>query len=523
MVSTAAQARPPIAALAVAGYGAVLGSLFPLMAVMTGADISGGLSVAADSGALVNTSQNIGAVVGILIAPSFAAGIGRGRTMVLTGTGFVLASVACALAPSLGLMLLARFVHGVFGGVLPLLFMLLVMTSLRPGEGKFEGMTLFATSTTLFFGLAASVGALLVDTWGWRALFWAQAIAAGPYCIAASRVLTSEKGRQGVLGSTDWISHALLSFGLGLILIALSEGERHFWLEAWWIPAMLVGGTIFTAFAVYNLLTAARPLLTLAVFRRSTFSWAIALSLIFRFGSLFAIFIVPAYLGRIQGFRPAEIGEVLAWMTPAAAVSIVVAWAVARHWDTRWLLSAGLGCFALASYLCVGLGSEWAVEQLREAAAIAGFGMGLFAVAVLRYAVFGATMQDGPTVGVIFNLARVFGIVVGLAILSHLVAEREKFHSAILTERLAATDPETAQRLALSAGSFSRFSADAVAAQRDALAGLSRAAAGQAFTLAFADAFTVTAIALALGAILVWALPGIPAEVAPATRERSLA
>jgi MFS family permease len=514
MTLAASQPKPPFAALAVAGYGAVLGSLFPVMTVMTVADISGGLSVASDSGALVNTLQNIGAVAGLLAAPSIAAGIGRGRTMAVTGTGFVFASIACAIAPSLGWMLIARFLHGVFGGVLPLMFMLLVMTSLRPGHGQFEGMSLFAASTTLFFGLAASAGGWLVDHWGWRALFWAQAAAAAPYCVAAATVLRSEKGHPGVLRSADWPSYVLLSAGLGMILFALSEGERHFWLEAWWVPALLAGGAILTGFAAHNLIRGERPLLMLAVFRRPTFSWAICLSIFFRFGSLFAIFIVPAYLGRIQGLRPAEIGQLLAVMSPATALALLAAWAMAQRFDSRWLLSAGLACFAFASWLCVGLGSDWAAEQLQCAAIVAGFGMGLFAVAVLRFAVFGANMQDGPTVGVVFNLTRVFGIVCGLAIVTHLVAEREKFHSAILTESLTATDPETAQRLAVTAGAFGRFAADASGAQRAAQATLARAASGQAFTMAFADAFTITAIALALGAVLVWALPGIPAEAA---------
>lgn len=44
--------RAPIFALATAGYGAVLGSLFPVVAVMTIADISGGLGIPADSAAL---------------------------------------------------------------------------------------------------------------------------------------------------------------------------------------------------------------------------------------------------------------------------------------------------------------------------------------------------------------------------------------------------------------------------------------------------------------------------------------
>lgn len=513
MASAASQYRPPIAALAIAGYGSVLGSVFPVVAVISGADISGGLSVSSDSGALVVTMQNVGAVTGILGLPIFAAGIGRGRAMALAGFGFTLASAACALAPTLGWMLVARFFHGVFGGALPFMFMLLVMTSLRRGHDQFEGISLFAASTTLFFGIAASLGGLLVDHCGWRWLFWAQALAALPYCLAATRVLTGEKGRPELLRTADWASYVLLSSGLGLILFVLSEGERHFWLEAWWVPALLAGGATLTGLAIRNLMLAERPLLLLALFRRTTFSWAIILSLFFRFGTLFAIFVVPQYLGRVQGLRPVDIGSILGWMVPATAVALVGAYLFARHYDSRWLLSGGLGCFALASWLCAELGPDWAADQLRLAAIVAGIGLGLFAVAVLRFATFGVTLQEGPTVGAMFNVARVIGLVIGLAILSHLVVEREKFHSAILVQNIAATDPNTAQRLATTAGGFARFSADASAAQNRAYAALGRAAAGQAFTLAFADAFIVSAIVLALSAILVWALPGIPTEV----------
>src|SRR3546814_13088245 len=83
----AAMPTKPIAALSVAGYGSLLGSMFPVMAIMTVSDIGGGLSAAADAAALVNTIQNVGAVAGIVIAPAFAAALGRGRTMQWTGIG----------------------------------------------------------------------------------------------------------------------------------------------------------------------------------------------------------------------------------------------------------------------------------------------------------------------------------------------------------------------------------------------------------------------------------------------------
>jgi hypothetical protein len=159
---------------------------------------------------------------------------------------------------------------------------------------------------------------------------------------------------------------------------------------------------------------------------------------------------------------------------------------------------------------------------LRAAALVAGCGLGTFAVGVLRFATFGVTIEDGPTVGAIFNVSRVVGLIGGLAILSHLVVEREKFHSAIIGESIAATDPNTAQRLATAADGFARFGADAGAAQNNALAALGRAASGQAFTMAFADAFTLSTFVLALSAVVVWALPRIPAEAEVTALHRSI-
>jgi DHA2 family multidrug resistance protein len=508
----AAEQKPPYAALAVAGYGGVLGSLFPVVAVMSVADISGGLSVAADSGALVNTAQNIGAIGGILATPVFAFGLGRGRAIAMIAAGFILSSMLCALAPTLPLMLAARIMHGIFGGAMPLMFMLLVMTTLVPGRGQFEGMALFAASTSLFFGLAALVGGLIVAGFGWRGLFWMQAVLALPYWYFARRVMTQEKGRIEIFSGADWASFLLLSGGCSLMLIAVSEGERHFWLESWWIPACFLSGLAATFLGAITMSKLMQPLLQLSVFRRSTFAWGIVLSLFFRFGQMFAVFVVPSYLGRLQGYRPTETGELLALMVPAAFVSLLISYWWGKRFDSRWLLSAGLACFALAAGLCIELTPEWAADQLRPAAIAAGLGMGFFSVAVLRFATFQVTMKDGPTVGIIFNLTRVFGIATGLAILSHLVAEREKYHSARLVEAISATSVETAQRLAQTSGNFARFSADGDAAQAAAVSALGRAASNQAFTLAFSDAFSLIAAALALGAILVWALPAVPPE-----------
>jgi DHA2 family multidrug resistance protein len=98
-----------------------------------------------------------------------------------------------------------------------------------------------------------------------------------------------------------------------------------------------------------------------------------------------------------------------------------------------------------------------------------------------------------------------------VAVASHTLIEREKFHSARLAEGLTSLDGAVSQRLATQAGAFANWISDPAAAQRAGVASLARAASGQAFAKGFADAFAVIAVGLLLAAILVWALPRLPA------------
>src|SRR3546814_12333050 len=109
-------------------------------------------------------------------------------------------------------------------------------------------------------------------------------------------------------------------------------------------------------------------------------------------------------------------------MVPATACGLLLAYFAARRVDARIPLSAGLACFTLAAWLCRDLTSDWAAEAIRVAAAFAGLGLGLFQVAVLRFAVDGAGLFAGPPVGIVFNHARVVSPGPGLAFLLPLVA-----------------------------------------------------------------------------------------------------
>ena len=529
MIPVAAPSRGPLAAgpqaqatpmslnpaLAVAALGALIGGAFPISVIFAIGDIGGGLSSSADDAAWITTIYNVGQLIAQPLLMLLVAAVGRGRAMRIAGAGFGLMSLAIALAPNLDFVIAARLFQGLFGGMLPTLMMLLVMTSPLQGRARVAGLATFSISASLGVGVGAGMAAWLVGLGqqagiGWRMLFWAQVAAAAIYVGLACLVLRQERGDPKRLASADWGSLILVTLAMSLMAIGLGEGERRFWLDSWWIAASLACATLAGLLAVDSLRRSPNPLIRLDVLSKPTLSWALILQLLFRFGLMVSIAVIPQYLARTQGFRIEQLGPLLAPLALATLLTGPVAWWTACKFDPRVTLSAGLGCFALAASLCTFIAPDWAAPQFLAPVLLVGAGQALFGVAVLRFATWDIAMPQGPSVGVMFNFARVFGLVGGLAIAAHTINEREKFHSARLVEGLDLLDPAVSQRLATQSGAFANWLSDPAAVQRSGMADLVRAAGLQAFTQGYADAFAVIALTLLAAAILVWALPRLP-------------
>ncbi|WP_165188974.1 MFS transporter [Caulobacter soli] len=510
--SPAASSRAPISALALSAFGALMGGLFPISVIFSLGDIGGGLSASADDTAWLVTVYNVGQILGQPLLMITAGAFGRGVAMRVAGAGFVISSLAVAFAPGLDWAIAARLVQGVFGGVLPTFMMLLVMTSPLRGRAQVAGLAVFSLASSAGLGLAAGVAAWLIELGGWRALFWGQALAGLLYTALAFLVLPGERGDPRRLRATDWSGYGLLSLALGLLVIGVSEGERHFWFEAWWVTATLACGTLGLVLALRLIPQASPPLLRLDVIAKPTLGWALIFQLFFRFGLMFGIVVAPQYLVRLQGYRVEQLGPLLLPLAVATLVAGPVAWWTVCRFDPRLSLSLGLASFALAAARAAFLSSDWAAPELFGLLVLIGVGQAFVGVALLRFATFEVhPPTQGPTVGIAFNYARVFGLAVGVAAASHTLVEREKFHSARLGESLNLLDGDVSQRLAVQAGAFANWIPDPAAAQRASVASLARATSGQAFAQGFGDAFAVIAAGLLLAAILVWALPRLPA------------
>ncbi len=112
----------------------------------------------------------------------------RKRALLWLYAGFGLATLACAFAPTVHLLLAARIAAGAFGGVAGSLVMAIV-SDVIPPERRGRGMAVVMTAFPLASVLGVPAGLVLVDLFEWHAPFVLLAALSVPICFIVARYL----------------------------------------------------------------------------------------------------------------------------------------------------------------------------------------------------------------------------------------------------------------------------------------------------------------------------------------------
>lgn len=120
---------------------------------------------------LVVSAYAFSAGISGILAAGFADKFDRKKLLLFFYTGFLVGTVLCALAPTYQLLLLARIVTGVFGGVISSVSFAII-TDLFKMEvrGRVMGFVQMAFAVSQVLGIP--IGLVLANKWGWHAPFW---------------------------------------------------------------------------------------------------------------------------------------------------------------------------------------------------------------------------------------------------------------------------------------------------------------------------------------------------------------
>ncbi|MFG6402318.1 MFS transporter [Microbacterium sp. P04] len=182
---------------------------------------------------------------------------------------FTLASLACGLSGSLGLLIAARAVQGV-GAALMTPQTMAVITRTFPANRRGAAMGLWGATAGVATLVGPLAGGLLVDGFGWEWIFFINIPVGVVAFVLAWRLVPQLETSPHRFDIPGVILSAVALF---LIVFGLQEGEHYDW--APWVWAMIAGGVVVLAVFIWTQAhTKREPLVPLELFRERNFSIA---------------------------------------------------------------------------------------------------------------------------------------------------------------------------------------------------------------------------------------------------------
>jgi EmrB/QacA subfamily drug resistance transporter len=338
----------------------------------------------------------------------FAAGIGV----------FTVASAACALAPSIEVLLVARAVQGV-GAALILPLSLTLVSAAFPGERR--GLALGAWSAVGGFAVAIGplVGGLLVTGLSWQWIFWIN-VPIG--LLVAPLALLRLRESFGPNSKLDLLGLVLVTPGLAAIIAGVARGGTGGW-SSGSVIGMIIAGLLLTGAFIAWELRAPAPMLSMYLFRGRAFAAANAVAFLMFFGSFGTIFLLAQFLQTAQGYSALEAGlRALPWTGMPILLS-PIAGILAERIGGQPLMAGGVAVVGVAlAWLAAVIEPDVAYSKLLFPFLLGGIGMSFFfppAAVVILGAV--RPEEEGQASGVT-NALRQLGTVFGIAVLATVFA-----------------------------------------------------------------------------------------------------
>lgn len=279
--------------------------------------------------------------LGALLLLGGAAGdrFGRKRLLVLGTALFAIASLGCAFAPNLAWLLASRAVQGT-GAAILLPNSLAILGGAFSGEAKGRAVGIWAAAGAVMGAIGPVLGGWLIDTVGWRAIFWINlppALAAIALAIFFIRDAKARADAQPL----DTLGGSLATMSLGAITWGLTIGSG----AGGWSPLAIglcaAGIVLAIAFLWVEHRRGDQAMVPLAMFGSRTFAGLTLLTLLV-YGALGALMVlVPFVLITAAGYSGTAAGAALLPFAGLLAVASPLMGSLAQRIGPRLPLTIG--------------------------------------------------------------------------------------------------------------------------------------------------------------------------------------
>ncbi|MFG2421495.1 MFS transporter [Streptomyces sp. NPDC048448] len=355
----------------------------------------------------------------LIVSGALADRFGRRRIFQCGLIVFGLASLVCALAPSLGVLVAARAAQGVGASMLSPVALAIVVNAMPDPRERARAIGVWASVFGLSMAVGPVTGGVLIAAFGWRSVFWINApVVVAALVLVAVFVPESRAERPRRL---DLPGQVLLAAVLGLSVGVLIEGPRIGWAS----PTALVCYVLTMAAAagfVQVELRHGEPLVDLRLFRRPPFASAVLGAAAVFVALNVSLLLNTLYLQHTRGWTPLASGA--STLPMALGATLCAPWSgtlVGRFGPRRPLILAG-GFIAAGGLCLTNLRQDTSVPLILLAHLLIGVGFGFANAPLTNTAVSGLPQSRAGVAGAITSTARQVGAAIGIAVAGGMAA-----------------------------------------------------------------------------------------------------
>jgi EmrB/QacA subfamily drug resistance transporter len=355
----------------------------------------------------------------LMLSGSMADRFGRRRVFALGLSLFTLGSLLCSVASSLELLIVFRMVQAVGGSMLNPVAMSIIRNVFTDARERAQAIGVWGATVGISLALGPVVGGALVESVGWRSIFWIN-IPVGLSALALTLRFVPES-RAPHPRRIDPVGQLLVIVLFGSLTYAIIEAPKAGWLSAQSLALFGLAAAALLALVLYER-RRREPLLELRFFRSAPFSGASVIA-ICAFAALGGfLFLNTLYLQEVRGLSALEAGLCT---LPIAVMTLIFApisgRLVGRRGPRIGLLAGGVG-ITLGAALLTGLGVATPIASLVPAYVIFGIGFGMINPPITNTAVLGMPPAQAGVAAAVASTSRQLGQTLGVAVVGAVAA-----------------------------------------------------------------------------------------------------
>jgi EmrB/QacA subfamily drug resistance transporter len=361
---------------------------------------------------------------GLLLLGGRAADLlGRRRLLVTGTTLFALSSLAGGLANGDSVMIAARLAQGLGAAMMTPAALSILTTSFSEGSERIKALGIWSATVPLASALGVTLGGVLSQGPGWRAVFFVNVPFAVVVIVGALRLLEDDRKRTVGRGF-DLPGAALGTGGLLLLVYALVNASHVGWGTTRTIAELVVAGTLLVAFVVTEQ-RQRNPLVPFSIFRIEGLAAADATQVIAQAGFISMFFFITLYMQNVLGFSPIAAGTAYLPVTVAVGIAAGIATGLVSRIGTRPIIVAGAVIGAGGVYWLSRIPVHGSyVTDLLPGLVIMALGLGAIMVGVQNAANAGVPADKAGLAAALITTSSTVGAALGLAILTAIATSR---------------------------------------------------------------------------------------------------